>query len=231
MKVIAVIPARGGSIGIPRKNIKDFQGRTLLGHTIDRALESELVTRVWVGTEDKEIAHIAKECGAEHLPRPMEMSTNDVMPWETVKLAAETAQTHNEMPDLFVELHCTYPFRTSATIDGAIRACVESGADGCLCALPFTDRVWREDSDGFVRLAADIQIQDRRNQEKLYMDYYGLANVFMPELALGGNPYLGNLHIYPVADKIETVDINEQVDFMLAEMIAKQRGGIDVPEN
>ncbi len=78
-EVLAIIPARGGSKGIPRKNIRDFAGFPLIAYSIAAAKQSESVTRVIVSTDDEEIAAVARELGAECLLRPDELAQDE--PW------------------------------------------------------------------------------------------------------------------------------------------------------
>ena len=119
--ILAVIPARGGSKGIPRKNLKDLAGQPLVAWTIKAALDSKLVTRVVVSTDDEEIGALAKELGADWFERPEAISGDaaDVRDAESHVLGL-LAQVGYE-PDVYVRLQPTSPLRRAFHIDTAVQ--------------------------------------------------------------------------------------------------------------
>ena len=121
-EILALIPARGGSKSIPHKNIRLFAGKPLIAHTIERARQSRLITRVIVSTDDREIADIAKKYGAE-VPflRPKELA-RDVTPDLPVfeHALAWLENTERYAPHAIVQLRPTTPMRRIETIDRAI---------------------------------------------------------------------------------------------------------------
>ena len=122
-EILAIIPARGGSKGIPRKNIRDFAGYPLIAYSIAAGLKSELVTRVIVSTDDNEIAAVSREYGAETpFMRPSvfaEDNTTDLPVFEhALKWLAENEDYH---PDVVVQLRPTSPIRPPSCVDDAIR--------------------------------------------------------------------------------------------------------------
>lgn len=119
MEVLGVIPARGGSVRIPRKNMREIGGKPLVQWTVEAALGSNL-TRVVVATEDPEIAALAVRLGAEIVPRNVESAQLSGMSAQIVNDAlAYMSAAHRYDPDAVCLLHPTSPFRTSATIDQA----------------------------------------------------------------------------------------------------------------
>lgn len=221
MRTIAVIPCRGGSVAIPRKNLHTLNGITLLEKTIRQAQESGIDV-VAVSTEDAEIQMEAERCGATVIPRPLHLAQGDVMVWEAVKNVAEHYQSCGAMPDLFVEMHTTYPFRTPALIANVLGECDLSN-EWCsvMCASEFFDRIWRRNrSDGFYRAVPDLEVKSRQEQEPLYIDHYGLVNCYSPEVALQGNPYRHKIEFYVVNDRLESFDIDDPGDMQIAERIA-----------
>jgi len=120
-EVIAIIPARGGSKGIPRKNIVDLCGKPLIAYTIQAALKTELITRVVVSTEDEEIAEISKEWGAE-VPflRPKEMAGDTSGIGEAISYTIKQLGGNCENR-AYVQFYPTSPFRTPDFIDEMIR--------------------------------------------------------------------------------------------------------------
>ena len=119
--VLAIIPARGGSKGIPRKNLRLLAGRPLVIHTIEQALAARRVDRVAVSTEDAEIAAVAKAAGAEVVARP-EALASDSAPTEPVMIDAleALARAGGPAPETVVLLQCTSPLRTAAQIGKAL---------------------------------------------------------------------------------------------------------------
>ena len=142
-EVLAIIPARGGSKGILRKNLRPFAGRPLVAHSIQHALKSSLVTRTVVSTDDDEIAALAASCGAGVVHRPPALS-GDAASTESALLHALDVLALEEgyRPELVVLLQATSPIRESADIDGALRLLRETGADSLLSACPSHDFLW-----------------------------------------------------------------------------------------
>lgn len=120
---IAVIPARGGSKGIPRKNIIDVAGKPLIAYTIETALASRYLDRVIVSTDDVEIAEVSKQYGAE-VPflRPAHLATDEA---KTIDTIMDTLERINGTYDYVVLLQPTQPLRTTQQIDDAIQQVVE----------------------------------------------------------------------------------------------------------
>ncbi len=124
VEVLAIIPARGGSKGIPRKNIRDFAGYPLIAYSIHAALTSKYVTRTIVSTDDIEIAEVAKQFGAE-VPflRPAEFADDLSLDLPVFRHALETLQKNEGYkPDLVVQLRPTSPIRPVNLVDSAIEA-------------------------------------------------------------------------------------------------------------
>lgn len=119
--IIALIPARGGSKGIPRKNIKLFCGKPLIAYTIEGANQSEYIDRVFVSTEDEEIAKVSKDFGSEVIERPVELAQDNSLAKDVVKQALSWLQKEiNYKPEIIVFLQPTSPLRTKDDIDRAL---------------------------------------------------------------------------------------------------------------
>jgi N-acylneuraminate cytidylyltransferase len=150
MNVLTIIPARGGSKGIPGKNIIDVAGQPLLAYSIQSALHSASVNRVVVSTDDKRIADVAVRWGAEVVERPPEIS-GDMASSESA--LAHTLDTLRSMegyePDIVVFLQATSPVRIPKDIDGTVQALIQENADSAfsVCREHFTGR-WRRNADG-----------------------------------------------------------------------------------
>lgn len=131
MKILGIIPARGGSKGVSRKNIRRLAGKPLIAHTIETALKCPLLHRVIVSTDDEEIAEIARKYGAEApFMRPSELAQDDTPDLPVCQHALSTlAESEGYCPDIIVWLRPTVPFRTVNDLEATIRLILESGAD------------------------------------------------------------------------------------------------------
>jgi CMP-N,N'-diacetyllegionaminic acid synthase len=122
MEVLALIPARGGSKSVPRKNIRALAGKPLIAHTIEQAKKSRQITRVVVSTDDPEIAEISRQFGAE-VPflRPADLAEDETPDWPVFNHALRWLQDHEKYePDIVVHLRATTPNRRVETLDRAI---------------------------------------------------------------------------------------------------------------
>ena len=120
MEVLAVIPARGGSKRIPKKNIVSLAGEPLIYYTIKAAKDSKLVTRVVVSTDDDEINEVSKKLGADVITRPDALCKGELPATVALVHAIETLEKDGFSPELVMELMPTSPLRTSEDIDKAI---------------------------------------------------------------------------------------------------------------
>lgn len=128
--VLAIIPARGGSKGVPRKNIRNVGGRPLIAYTIDAARNSRWLSRVVVTTDDSEIGDVARKCGCEVIPRPANLAADDT-PMVPVVLHA-LRKVEETCPMSFTHgilLQPTCPLRTAQDIDGALGIMLEDAQD------------------------------------------------------------------------------------------------------
>ena len=127
--ILAIIPARGGSKGVPRKNIRVVAGKPLLAWTIEEAKKSEYIDRLVLSSEDKEIIRIAEQWGCEApFIRPADLATDDAAGILTVLDAIERLPGY----DVVVLLQPTSPLRTAEDIDGCIRHCLDNGSPACV---------------------------------------------------------------------------------------------------
>lgn len=133
MKVLALIPARGGSKGVPRKNIKNLCGKPLIQYTIDAALVSGVVDEVMVSTEDEEIAQVAKQLGASvPFMRPQQLAGDKSPTIDAVVHVLETYQKMGKNFDAVCLLQATNPLRTAETIRKSIAEFQRTNADSLL---------------------------------------------------------------------------------------------------
>ncbi len=149
MNVLAVIPARGGSKGIPGKNIRSVAGRPMIGWTIDAARRSKYVNRVVVSTDDSAIADVACRFGAEVVKRPAEISGDTASSESALLHVLESLRaTEGYESDLLVFLQCTSPLTTAEDVDGVVECLVNGRADSALAVTPFHYFLWRVTEQG-----------------------------------------------------------------------------------
>ena len=223
--VVAVIPARGGSKGIPRKNLRDLDGRPLIAHTIEAARAAHLVDVVAVSTEDEEIACVARLYGAEVVMRPAELATDEA-PTEPALLHAVEAieRRHEATADCAVLLQATSPLRPASAIDAAVHELYSAGCDSVVAVRSdhgahFTGVV----REGRFVPPYDPRTRRRRQElEPLYRETGALyavtrALLFADRCRMGG-------HMRPlVLDDDEATDIDSLADFTLVERIIENR--------
>ena len=148
MKILAVIPARCGSKGLPDKNIKDLNGKPLIAHSIQHALDSELIDRVIVSTDSQNYAEIANEYGAETpFLRPAEYAQDDSTDLVVFQHVLDRLhRDENYIPDICVHLRPTYPIRNVTDIDKAIEIMIDDEEIDCVRTVapaPFTPfKMW-----------------------------------------------------------------------------------------
>ncbi|QQM41221.1 N-acylneuraminate cytidylyltransferase [Streptomyces liliifuscus] len=147
-RVLAVIPARGGSKGVPAKNLLPVGGVPLVARAVRECVAARLVTDVVVSTDDQAIAAAAREAGAEVVLRPAAIA-GDTATSEAAVLHAMDAHEalHGSVVDAVLLVQCTSPFIIREDIDGVAGAVVENGADTALTVAPFHGFIWRDADD------------------------------------------------------------------------------------
>ena len=158
LEILAIIPARGGSKGIPRKNIRPFAGAPLIAYSIAAARRSQRVTRTIVSTDDEEIAAVAREYGAETpFLRPAELARDDTTDYPVFAHALDWLSEHEAyQPDIVVQLRPTSPVRPIPCVDEAIRMLLDHPeADSVRGVVPASEnpyKMWRlEPSSGVMK--------------------------------------------------------------------------------
>lgn len=138
---MAIIPARGGSKGVPRKNLRNLKGRPLLGWTLESARESGLFDKIVVSTEDSEIYSFAEHSGFRPpFLRPADLAADDTPTWKVVVHALEWLQKNESyQPDVFVLLQPTSPLRTEHDIREAMKIFQEKKAHSLMSVSPVTE--------------------------------------------------------------------------------------------
>lgn len=169
-QVLTIIPARGGSKGIPRKNVQYIAGQPMIAWNIQAASQSKWVNRIVVSTDDSEISMIASAFGANVVNRPAEIS-GDAASSESalIHVLDHLKQTESYQPDLVVFMQCTSPLTSSEDIDNCIQKLMDEQADSALTVADFHYFVWKIQGDGLAEgmnhdKAFRLRRQDREPQ-------------------------------------------------------------------
>ena len=202
--ILGITPARGGSKGIPRKNIKEIAGKPLIAWTIEAARKSRLLDKYLVSTEDEDITGIAKKYGADILYRPAELATDEASTMSVLQHAVERIPC-----DIVVLLQATSPIRHEGLIDECIKEFVDNDYDslatGFICKYVEYGRngLRRQDIEGF---------------------FYDDGNIYVikTDLIKKGDRYGRNIG-RKIISRWENVEIDDEFDFWVAEHILQKR--------
>lgn len=223
MNLLALIPARGGSKGIPRKNVKSLAGKPLIGWTIDAALQAPCVGRVVVSTEDEEIASVARDLGAEvPFMRPAELAADDTPGIAPVLHAIENLPEF----DWVVLLQPTSPLRTAEDIDGIVRFCIEHDAPSAVSVCEVDKHPYwmfhRDESErlqSFIPQKTDISRRQDLPQVYAFNGALYLARIdwLKEQQSLVGQETLGY-----VMSRESSADIDTPLDWSWVEFLIKE---------
>lgn len=224
IEVLAIIPARGGSKGIPKKNITLLAGKPLIAHTIRIAQKSKKVNRIIVSTDDAEIAKVSKRYGAEVINRPVKLS-GDTASSEAALIHCLDYLERKEkyLPDILVFLQCTSPLTLTEDIDGAIKKLIIEDADTCFAAAPFHYFLWKINSKGNpTGINHDQKVRNiRQKLEKQYIEtgsvYVMRANKFKNKK----HRFFGKSVLYEIPYE-RCWEIDEPMDLEIAEVLMKK---------
>ena len=220
MSALAVIPVRGGSKGIPRKNLREVGGKPLVVWTIEQALDAQARMRVVVSTEDAEIAQVARAAGAEVIDRPAELAQDTTATEPVVLHVLETLAGQGYEPDHVMLLQATSPVRRPGTIDRALAQALDTGVDSLVGVVPQTPFLWWTARDGHGP-TADFDIDHRPRRQELtdrQMRYRETGSLYVTRPWLYRerlNRIGGQIGLF-VMDEVEGVDIDGPLDLALA---------------
>lgn len=224
MKIIAVIPARGGSKGIPGKNIKMLCGRPLISYMIESALKSKFIERVFVSTDSQEISQTARMWGAKVINRPPEISGDNASSESALLHSLEELGRDGLSPEILVFLQCTSPLTLPEDIDGTIRALIENNADSAFSAANFHYFLWKREPDGNMSgINHEKTVRPRRQErEPQYLETGAVYVMKATGFKKAGFRFFGKtaVHVMPPERCLE---IDEPVDLALAESFLLNR--------
>jgi CMP-N-acetylneuraminic acid synthetase len=221
MSALGVVPARGGSKGVPGKNLALVGGEPLVVHTIRAALAAETLDRVICSTDDDEIAAVARAAGAEVVMRPAELARDESPTEDALLHVLDTLEPPE--PKYVVTLEPTSPLRTPALIDACVRLARERDADAVI-TVSETRAVHGRVEDGlFVPL---VPGQPRRRQLRTPL-YQESSTVYVTRTAYlrAAHSVVGERVYAHVVPEEEAIDINSELDLDVADALLRRRAG------
>lgn len=220
-KVHVVIPARGGSKGIPAKNLQIVGGRPLVARAVGAARHAARVDRVFVSTDDDHIGHAAKAAGAEVVVRPAVLGTDEATSESALlHVLDDLAARGVTEPDVLVMVQCTSPFVVPSDIDGTIAALDD--ADSAFTVTPSHGFLWRSGPGGAVAANHDATTRLRRqDREPEYLETGGVYAMRTPGFRDARHRFFGRIAFHEVP-RLRALEIDEPGDLVLARALAPQ---------
>jgi N-acylneuraminate cytidylyltransferase len=206
MNILGITPARGGSKGMPKKNIKVISGKPLIAWTIEAAKEAKVIDRYMVSTEDEEITEISREYGADVVERPPELATD-----EATTLSILQHLVENIPCDIVVLLQATSPIRRLGLIDE--------------CIKEFKDNDYDSLATGFICDYIEYGKNQLRRQD-IKGFFYDDGNVYVinADLIRKGDRY-GKKIGKKIISRWENIEVDDEFDFWMAEQVLQKTGG------
>ncbi|MCW8896093.1 MAG: acylneuraminate cytidylyltransferase family protein [Sulfurimonas sp.] len=221
---LAIIPARGGSKRLPRKNILDLAGKPLIAWTIDAGLKSKFIDKVVVTSDNDEILNIATKFGAQIIKRPYELATDKATSFDAVEHTINSFDDY----DYIVLLQPTSPLRNEVHIDEAIKLLETKKADAIvsICEMdhsPLWSNTLSEDMSmsGFLR----DEVLNKRSQDlDTYYRLNGAIYICKTDKLLKEKSFYIKNDIYAYnMDRKSSIDIDEEIDFEIAKVMLNEK--------
>ncbi|MDC0208115.1 acylneuraminate cytidylyltransferase family protein [Nitrosopumilus sp.] len=179
MEILAIIPARGGSKGIPFKNIIKIGGKPLLYYTVNAALKSKLITRTIVSTDNEKISKIAKFYGSEVIKRPKKLSGDKIGLEPTISHVLDSLNEKEKyVPDLIIILQNTSPLRNSRHIDEALKLLIKNKFDSILSGFSYYTFLWNYKNNNTVK-SITYTPEKRPNHQNMKEQLYENGALFV----------------------------------------------------
>jgi len=221
-RIFAFVFARGGSKGLPGKNLLPLGGVPLVGHSIRLARELPQVQKVFVSTDDPEIKRLAEHYGAEIIDRPEELAGDKSPEWEAWRHAIRYLEEAGEEFDTFLSLPATSPLRSAEDVERAIEA-LDNETDAVVTVTPasrspFFNMVSR-DGDGTTKILSPSDGYSRRQDAPQAFDVTTVAYVLKKSFIIVGKGLFEGTVRSVIVPKERAVDIDDIFDFKFAELL------------
>ena len=223
-KIFAIIPARGGSKGLPGKNIKQLNGKPLICHTIGEALKSNNLDQVFVSTDDPAIAKISKNCGAEIINRPDELAKDESPAIDAIFHAINAIKDTSDK-DIIILLQPTSPLRNATDIDAALDIFLKTDCDSVISMYKVEHSPYwcfKYKGDTFKPLFGNKGLKMRRQElPDVYRPNGAIYITTIKNLYKNNGFYCDKIVPYIMPPK-RSVDIDEEIDFKLAGLLIQE---------
>ena len=220
--IVAIIPARGGSKGILKKNLIDFCGKPLVSWTIKQALSVKSISTVWVSSDSKEILDIAKHLGANPISRPKLLSSDTATTESAWNHALNIIEEKIGTVDIMIGLQPTSPVREPKDIENAIKIFEKSKCDSLFSATEINDfYIWQKNGKKLISLNYDYQNRGRRQDFKKQYVENGSFYIFKPQNLKKFNNRLGGKLEISLMEFWKSFEIDSFEDIELCETLMK----------
>jgi YrbI family 3-deoxy-D-manno-octulosonate 8-phosphate phosphatase len=214
--VVAIIPARGGSKGVPRKNLRKVGGLPLIARAILSARSAEGIDRVVVSTDDAEIGAVAREWGAEVVDRPAELAGDTATSESAVAHALDVLEREGVRPAVVAFLQATSPFIDPRDLDAAIERVRDGGEDCVFSAIPFWGFLWEPGPDGVHPAGHDAAHRPRRqDRAPQFLETGAFYVMAVDGFQAAGSRFFGRCGVLTVDERL-ALEIDTEAQLELA---------------
>ena len=229
INILALIPARGGSKGIPFKNVQLLNGKPLIAHSIEIGKKSKYINKIVVSTDDSQIKKVAIEYGAEVVDRPDTLSQDSSVVSDAIRYTVKYLEEEKQYKvDIIVLLECTSPIKSIEDIDLGIERVLKGEADTSAAfreTTPSPNRLWRITSNLVEPYLKDANpFLSRQQQPVAYQltgQFYVISNSILQQNPDSISILLGK--VFPVISTTKYfIDIDNEMDFVIAEEYIKR---------
>jgi len=225
-KILGIIPARGGSKGLPRKNIIPLLGKPLIAWTIEQAKESRYIDKVIVSTDDREIAEVSKKYGAE-IPflRPKELAEDDSKVIDAILLVIEWIEKNDMYYDLIVLLQPTTPLRTSEDIDNSIELLFSKKAQAIVSVCEVEHHPHLANTlpeDGSMENFLSFELANKNRQQlPVFYRLNGAIYLAYLDYLMAKKGFFGEGTYAYLMQRRKSIDIDNDIDLKFTEFLLK----------
>lgn len=220
MKIISIIPARGGSKGIPKKNLVSLNNIPLLEYTITASTNSKLISKTILSTDNSEIKDYGKKFPIMVMKRPKELATDDAPLDKTIEYVLESLKDSEKfIPDIIVLLQNTSPLRTSKHIDDAIHLYISEKFDSLLSVYPSHKFIWNRLDDGAKSI--NYEPSKRPNRQDISNEFIENGAIYITNYESFQKSHCrisGKIGLYIMPEEL-SLEIDSSYDLFLAEQL------------
>jgi CMP-N-acetylneuraminic acid synthetase len=224
IETIAIVPARGGSKGLTRKNLRQIAGKSLVAHAVEAGIAAARVDATYVSTEDEEIASEARRQGANVIERPLELATDRAQNNAVLRHALQTINDQGHKPRILVLLQPTSPFRRASHVDASLDLFLKTGAASVIsvCEVDHHPGKAVKLADGLLEPFTNERDMEARRQDmmRVYRQngaiYVTHVDDFLDSDRLFRRPCQGY-----IMDRRDSIDIDDEFDLQFAEFVAR----------